>query len=59
MLVQAGLGNRGAGYAGLRHSLGFMAVDAIASLHRFAPWRKMFQGDVAEGEVAGSRILLL
>jgi PTH1 family peptidyl-tRNA hydrolase len=59
MLVLAGLGNPGAGYAGHRHNLGFMAVDAIASLHRFAPWRKKFQGDVAEGEVAGTRILLL
>jgi PTH1 family peptidyl-tRNA hydrolase len=59
MLVLAGLGNPGAGYAGHRHNLGFIAVDAIASLHRFAPWRKKFQGDVAEGEVAGTRILLL
>ena len=59
MLVLAGLGNPGAGYAGHRHNLGFMAVDAIASLHRFAPWRKKFQGDMAEGEIAGTRILLL
>ena len=59
MLVLAGLGNPGAGYAGHRHNMGFMAVDAIASLHRFAPWRKKFQGDVAEGEIAGTRVLLL
>jgi PTH1 family peptidyl-tRNA hydrolase len=59
MLVLAGLGNPGAGYAGHRHNMGFMAVDAIASLHRFAPWRKKFQGDMAEGEIAGTRILLL
>ncbi len=59
MLVLAGLGNPGAGYAGHRHNMGFMAVDAIASLHRFAPWRKKFQGDVAEGDIAGTRILLL
>ena len=59
MLVLAGLGNPGAGYAGHRHNMGFMAVDAIASLHRFAAWRKKFQGDVAEGEIAGTRILLL
>ena len=31
MLVLAGLGNPGAGYAGHRHNMGFMAVDAIAS----------------------------
>jgi|SRR5581483_4220506 len=59
MLVLAGLGNPGAGYAGHRHNMGFMAVDAIAARHRFAPWRKKFQGDVAEGEIAGVRILLL
>ncbi len=59
MFVLAGLGNPGAGYAGHRHNMGFMAVDAIASLHRFAPWRKKFQGDMAEGEIAGTRILLL
>lgn len=59
MLVLAGLGNPGAGYAGHRHNMGFMAVDAIASLHRFAPWRKKFQGEMSEGEIAGTRILLL
>jgi len=59
VLVLAGLGNPGAGYAGHRHNMGFMAVDAIASLHRFAAWRKKFQGDMAEGEIAGARILLL
>src|SRR5258706_1862969 len=59
MLVLAGLGNPGPGYAGHRHNMGFMAADAIASRHRFAPWRKKFQGDVAEGEIAGTRILLL
>ena len=59
MLVLAGLGNPGAGYAGHRHNMGFMAVDAIASLYRFSPWRKKFQGELAEGEIAEARILLL
>jgi len=59
MLVLAGLGNPGAGYAGHRHNMGFMAVDAVAALYRFAAWRKKFQGDVAEGEIAGTRVLLL
>ena len=59
MLVLAGLGNPGAGYAGHRHNMGFMAVDAIASLYRFSPWRKKFQGELAEGEIAETRILLL
>jgi PTH1 family peptidyl-tRNA hydrolase len=59
MLVLAGLGNPGAGYAGHRHNMGFMAAEAIAARYRFAPWRKKFQGDVAEGEIAGARTLLL
>jgi len=59
MLVLAGLGNPGAGYAGHRHNMGFMAVDAMAARYRFAAWRKKFQGDMAEGEIAGTRVLLL
>jgi len=59
VLVLAGLGNPGAGYAGHRHNMGFMAVDAMAARYRFAAWRKKFQGDMAEGEIAGTRILLL
>jgi len=59
MLVLAGLGNPGAGYAGHRHNMGFMVVDALAARYRFASWRRKFQGEVAEGEIAGQRILLL
>lgn len=59
MLVLAGLGNPGAGYAGHRHNIGFMVADALAQQYRFGAWRKKFQGDVAEGEIAGTRILLL
>jgi PTH1 family peptidyl-tRNA hydrolase len=59
MLVLAGLGNPGAGYAGHRHNIGFMAADALASRYRFAVWRKKFQGEIAEGEIAQTRILLL
>jgi PTH1 family peptidyl-tRNA hydrolase len=36
-----------------------MALDAIARAHRFTPWRKRFQGEVAEGEVGGVKILAL
>ena len=59
MLVLAGLGNPGAGYAGHRHNMGFMAADALARRYRFAAWRKKFQGEIAEGEIAETRILLL
>ena len=36
-----------------------MAVDAIASRHGFAPWRRRFQGVATEGTLGGERVLLL
>ena len=59
MLLLVGLGNPGAKYAGHRHNIGFRAVEAIARCHAFSPWRKKFQGEIAEGEIAGARVLLL
>ena len=59
MLLFAGLGNPGPGYAGNRHNIGFRAVDAIHARHRFAPWRKRFHGETAEGEIGGEKVLLL
>lgn len=59
MLLLIGLGNPGAEYARNRHNIGFMAVDAIAREHRFAPFRSKFQGLAAEGVIAAERVLLL
>ena len=59
MLVFAGLGNPGAKYADNRHNVGFMAADAIARRHSFSPWSKKFQGLIAEGTIAGEKILLI
>lgn len=59
MLLFAGLGNPGPGYAGNRHNIGFRAVDAIQARYRFAPWRKRFSGETAEGEIGGEKVLLL
>lgn len=59
MLVFAGLGNPGAKYADNRHNVGFMAADAIARRHSFSPWSKKFQGLIAEGTIAGDKILLI
>ena len=59
MLLIVGLGNPGSGYAGNRHNIGFMAVDAIAKRHGIGPWRRRFQGVAAEGPLAGARVVLL
>ncbi len=59
MLLFVGLGNPGAKHAGNRHNIGFMAVEAIAKAHRFAPWRRRFQGVATEGTIAQEKVLLL
>lgn len=59
MKLFVGLGNPGAKYARNRHNVGFMAVDRIAEQHRFGPWRRKFQGHVADGEIVGEKVLLL
>lgn len=59
MLIFAGLGNPGAKYAGNRHNIGFMAVERIADEHGFTPWKARFQGQVSEGRLGGTKVLLL
>jgi len=59
MLLLVGLGNPGASYAGNRHNIGFMAVDAIAARHGLGPFRSKFQADVADGHLGGEKVLLL
>ena len=59
MLLLVGLGNPGPKYAGHRHNIGFVAVDAIARAYGFGPWKKKFQGELAEGHIAGQRVFLL
>jgi peptidyl-tRNA hydrolase, PTH1 family len=59
MRLFVGLGNPGAKYAHNRHNIGFMAADEIARRHGFAPWRRRFQGETAEGTLERERIVLL
>lgn len=59
MTLLVGLGNPGADYAGHRHNIGFMAVDAMARAHGFGPWRRKFQGLYAEGVIQGEKVWLL
>lgn len=59
MHLIVGLGNPGQQYAGNRHNIGFMAVDAIAREHGFSPYRQKFSALVSEGTLGGKRVLLL
>jgi PTH1 family peptidyl-tRNA hydrolase len=59
MRLFVGLGNPGAKYAHNRHNIGFMAVGEIARRHGFAPWRRRFQGETAEGTLDQERVILL
>ena len=59
MKLWVGLGNPEPGMIRQRHNIGFMALDVIAATHRFSPWRSRFKGVVAEGSIAGVKILAL
>ncbi len=59
MLIIAGLGNPGTKYAGNRHNIGFMAVDAIQRGLGFPSWSRKFKAEVSEGNLAGEKVLLM
>jgi len=59
MQIWAGLGNPGAQYALHRHNVGFMAVDVIAEMYGFGPWKLRFQGLTSEGRIGSAKILLI
>lgn len=59
MLLFVGLGNPGPKYEKNRHNIGFMAIDEIAGSFGFSAFRARFQGLVAEGTIAGEKILAL
>ena len=59
MRMLVGLGNPGEKYAHNRHNIGFMAADEIHRRHSFSPWRKKFRAEVADGELAGEKVLLI
>lgn len=61
MWLLVGLGNPGSKYQHNRHNIGFMAVDEIHRHFAFSPWKKKFQGEIAEGSVKGieDKVILL
>ncbi|MEL6506983.1 MAG: aminoacyl-tRNA hydrolase [Pseudomonadota bacterium] len=52
MWLLVGLGNPGQKYKNHRHNVGFMAIDAIARAHNYAPARSKFQGILREGTLS-------
>ena len=59
MHLIVGLGNPGDKYSRNRHNIGFLAVEEIARRHRFPPFREKFKGLLAEGTIAGEKVLIL
>ena len=59
MLLFVGLGNPGPKYERNRHNIGFLAVDSIVRRHRFSSWRRKFHGELADGLIAGEKVLAL
>jgi len=61
MLLFVGLGNPGPEYAGNRHNLGFMAVDAVIDRCGFARPRRRLRprGVFSDGIIDGVKVLVL
>ena len=59
MRIIAGLGNPGPSYAGNRHNIGFMALDAIARRWNAPQWRSRFHAQASEATLGGQRVLLM
>jgi PTH1 family peptidyl-tRNA hydrolase len=63
MKLIVGLGNPGRKYEGTRHNIGFDVVAELARRQAGSPagatFRKGFQGETADGNLGGERLLLL
>ncbi len=54
MQIWVGLGNPGEKYAGNRHNIGFMAIDAIGEAFDFSPQKTRFKGLTREGIITAN-----
>lgn len=59
MKIIVGLGNPGPKYTGTRHNVGFEVLGRFARKHAAGPVKQKFQGEIAEAEVGGEKLLLL
>ncbi len=54
-----GLGNPGARYQRNRHNIGYQIVDELARAHQLSFSKRKFKASLAEGRIAGQRVLLV
>ena len=59
MFLVVGLGNPDKEYQATRHNVGFMAADEIFRRYSFSSYQKKAQGLVAQGTIAGEKVLLV
>ncbi|MFK4812724.1 aminoacyl-tRNA hydrolase [Devosia sp. ZW T5_3] len=59
MKLLVGLGNPGNQYAGNRHNIGFMAIDAVARAHNAGPWKTKHSALLSEATIDGEKVMLL
>jgi len=57
-LLLIGLGNPGSKYAGNRHNVGFMAIDALREKYSASAEQKKFGGAISEASIDGKKVLL-
>ena len=58
MKLFVGLGNPDSKFLRNRHNVGFMALDRVAKISSFGPWRNRCCSLLATGDLSGERILL-